>query len=100
MPPFLINLPDTAFVPPPPAKPGPQGLLGLGANYYQPHQNPNDASVFLKQAYLEFRRESVARSASQGRTFRVLRRPRIRAGGIRPAAQMAGQQPHSPAADR
>lgn len=56
MSPFFINLPDNAIVPPPPAKPGPQGLLGLGANYFQPHQNPNDASVFLKQAYLEFGR--------------------------------------------
>ena len=56
MSPFFINLPDNAIVPPPPAKTGPQGLLGLGANYYQPHGNPNDASVFLKQAYLEFGR--------------------------------------------
>ncbi len=59
MSPFLINLPDNAIVAPPPAKIGPQGLLGLGANYYQPHHNPNDASVFLKQAYLEFGRNIV-----------------------------------------
>src|SRR5438552_3711984 len=56
MSPFFINLPDNAIVPPPPAKIKAQGLLGLGANYYQPHQHPNDASVFLKQAYLEFGR--------------------------------------------
>ena len=59
MSPFFINLPDNAIVPPPPGKPGPQGLLGLGANYYQPHQNPHDASVFLKQAYLKFGRNIV-----------------------------------------
>ena len=28
--------------------------MGLGALYYQPQRNANDASVFLKQAYLEF----------------------------------------------
>ena len=59
MSPFLINLPDNAIVAPPPGKVGPQGLLGLGANYYQPHQNPNDASVFLKQSYLEFGRNLI-----------------------------------------
>ena len=59
MSPFFINLPDNAIVPPPPAKIGPQGLLGLGANYYEPHRNPNDASVFLKQVYLEFGRNLV-----------------------------------------
>lgn len=59
MSPFLINLPDNAIVAPPPGKLGPQGLLGLGASYYQPHQNPNDASVFLKQSYIEFGRNIV-----------------------------------------
>src|SRR5581483_9705119 len=48
MSPFFINLPNRAIAPPP------KGLLGLGANYYQPHGNVNDASVFLKQGYVEF----------------------------------------------
>jgi len=48
MSPYFINLPNAAIAPPP------KGLLGLGANYYQPHGNANDASVFLKQGYLEF----------------------------------------------
>ena len=48
MSPYFINLPDAAIAPPP------QGLLGLGANYYQVQGNANDASVFLKQGYLEF----------------------------------------------
>ena len=50
MSPFFINLPNAA------AAPSPQGLLGLGANYYQPHSNINDANVFLKQGYVEFGR--------------------------------------------
>jgi len=48
MSPYFINLPDAAIAPPP------QGLLGLGANYYQLQGNANDAGVFLKQGYLEF----------------------------------------------
>lgn len=48
MSPFFFNLPNNAIAPPP------QGALGLGGNYYQPHQNPNDASVFLKQGFVEF----------------------------------------------
>lgn len=50
MSPFFINLPDAAIAPPP------NGLLGLGANYFQTHGNVNDAGVFLKQGYLEFGR--------------------------------------------
>jgi Alginate export len=50
MSPFFINLPDAAIAPPP------QGLLGLGANYYQRYMHAEDASVFLKQGYLEFGR--------------------------------------------
>ena len=50
MSPFFINLPNGAICPPP------QGPLGLGANYYQPHENVNDVSVFLKQGYVEFGR--------------------------------------------
>ena len=47
MSPFFLNLPDSAIAP------SPQGPMGLGALYYQPHRKANDASVFLKQAYLE-----------------------------------------------
>jgi alginate export protein len=50
MSPFFINLPNSAIAPPP------KGLLGLGANYFQPHRNSNDAGAFLKQGYLEFGR--------------------------------------------
>ena len=50
MSPFFINLPNGAICP------LPQGPLGLGANYYQPHENVNDVSVFLKQGYVEFGR--------------------------------------------
>jgi hypothetical protein len=46
--PAFINLPSDAIAPPP------QGALGLGANYYQPHQASSDASVFLKQGFVEF----------------------------------------------
>ena len=48
MSPFFINLPNAAIAPPP------KGLLGLGANYFQSQASANDASVFLKQGYLEF----------------------------------------------
>ena len=51
MTPFIVNLPIAAIAPPP------RGLLGLGANYYQPHGHSNDASVFLKQGYIEFGRK-------------------------------------------
>jgi hypothetical protein len=53
MSPYFLNLPDNAIAP------APQGNLGLGANYYQPHGNPDDASVFLKQAFVEFRGKPV-----------------------------------------
>lgn len=62
-------MPDNAIVPPPLAKTKPHGLLGLGANYYQSHQNPNDASVFLKQAYLEFGRNLVPSLTIKGGRF-------------------------------
>ncbi len=46
--PALINLPGNALAPPP------QGALGLGANYYQPLGQSSDATLFLKQGYVEF----------------------------------------------
>lgn len=46
--PAFINLPSNALAPPP------QGALGLGANYYQPHQQSSDLSLFLKQGFVEF----------------------------------------------
>lgn len=63
MSPFFINLPDNAIAP------APQRLLGLGANYYQPRTNPNDASVFLKQGYLEFGRTMLAGLEVKGGRF-------------------------------
>lgn len=48
MSPYFVNLPDNAIAP------SPQGLLGVGANYYQAWNSANGASVFLKQGYLEF----------------------------------------------
>src|SRR5579885_1226582 len=48
MSPALLHLPDDA------AAPAPQGALGLGATYYQANSHRSSASVFLKQAYLEF----------------------------------------------
>jgi hypothetical protein len=48
MSPALLHLPDDALAPPP------QGALGLGANYFQPHGNSYDASVYLKQGFVEF----------------------------------------------
>ncbi|HTT74795.1 MAG TPA: alginate export family protein [Candidatus Binataceae bacterium] len=46
--PALLNLPSSAIAPPPP------GALGLGGNYYQPQQESSDASIFLKQGFVEF----------------------------------------------
>lgn len=46
--PAFINLPSNAIAPSPP------GLLGLGANYYQPHQNSSQVTLFLKQGFVEF----------------------------------------------
>lgn len=45
----LINLPGTAIAP------SPEGALGLGGVYYGQNNANNDASVFLKQAYLTLR---------------------------------------------
>lgn len=53
MSPYFVNLPSNAIAPPP------QGLLGVGANYYQSQRHANDASIFLKQGYLEFTRDFV-----------------------------------------
>ncbi len=61
--PYLVNLPDKAIAP------SPKGLLGLGANYYQPYGNANDASVFLKQGYLEFGRELLGGFELKGGRF-------------------------------
>jgi hypothetical protein len=49
MSPTLLNLPDDS------SAPAPAGALGLGANYYIVHKNRSDASVFLKQGYLQFK---------------------------------------------
>lgn len=46
--PLLLNLPTTAIAP------APQGQLGLGAAYFAANGN-QDASVFLKQAFVRFK---------------------------------------------
>ncbi len=66
MSPYLINLPDNATAPPP------QGLLGLGANYFDPNRSVNDASVFLKQGYLEFRDIGLEGLSFKGGRFEFL----------------------------
>lgn len=57
MSPVLLHLPDDARAP------APKGDLGLGATYFAPHRNPYDASVFLKQGFVEFG-EGMARGLS------------------------------------
>src|SRR6266542_3841161 len=45
----LFGLPDNAILPPP------QGALDLGAVYFANNRAQNDASVFLKQGYLNLK---------------------------------------------
>lgn len=47
--PMLWSLPEHAVAP------APQGLLGLGANYYQANGDDNAEGLFVKQAYLNFK---------------------------------------------
>jgi hypothetical protein len=54
--PSILGLPNDAVVA------APQGQLGLGANYYAANGNQtNNASIFLKQAYVDFRHLGPAR---------------------------------------
>jgi hypothetical protein len=61
--PALIDLPTTAIAP------APEGPLGLGAVYFQHNRARNDASVFLKQGYLTFKRLGVAGLTVKGGRF-------------------------------
>lgn len=63
MSPFLVNLPDNA------GAPAPQGILGLGGNYFQPNFASNSASVFLKQGYLEFGKQLIEGADFKGGRF-------------------------------
>lgn len=58
--PFVMGLPTTAIAP------APQGQLGLGANYYLAN-GKQDASVFLKQAYVTFKGFAKTNSLKIGR---------------------------------
>ena len=54
--PSILGLPNDAVVA------APQGQLGLGGNYYAANLNErNNASVFLKQAYVDFKHLGPAR---------------------------------------
>jgi len=54
--PSILGLPNGAVVA------APQGQLGLGANYYSANGNQaNNASIFLKQAYVDFKHLGPAR---------------------------------------
>jgi Alginate export len=54
--PSILGLPNDAVVA------APQGQLGLGANYYAANGNQaNNASIFLKQAYVDFKHLGPAR---------------------------------------
>jgi alginate export protein len=56
----LLGLPSNAIVPPP------QGQLGLGGTYYAANNNhSNNASAFVKQAFVQFK--SIARNLRIGR---------------------------------
>lgn len=58
--PFVMGLPTTAIAP------APQGQLGLGANYFAAN-GKQDASVFLKQAYVNFKGFGKVNSLKIGR---------------------------------
>ena len=58
--PFVMGLPTRAIAP------APQGQLGLGANYFAANGN-QDASVFLKQAYINFKGFGKANNLKIGR---------------------------------
>ena len=56
----------------------PQGQLGLGGNYYAANNNQiNNASVFLKQAYVDFKH--LGPTQVETGTLRVFRRHRSKA---------------------
>ncbi len=59
----LIDLPTTASLP------APQGNLGLGGNYYQQTRRRNDASVFLKQGALTWKKLGVTGLSLRGGRF-------------------------------
>jgi hypothetical protein len=46
--PFLLNLPNRAVVSPP------QGVLGLGGNYFAAERAENSVGIFVKQAFVRF----------------------------------------------
>jgi hypothetical protein len=59
----LVNLPDDSVAP------APQGALGLGAVYYATNRRRNDASIFLKQAYLVLKHVGVEGLLLKGGRF-------------------------------
>ena len=63
--PSVFNLPSDAIA----SGPGTagQGLLGLGANYFQSNQKTNDAGIFVKQAFVRFKRAPSGDALRLGR---------------------------------
>jgi len=61
--PILWSLPEHSIAP------APQGLLGLGANYYQANGDDNSEGIFLRQAYLNFKGLPDGRTVKIGRTI-------------------------------
>ncbi len=59
--PILASLPDDAIAP------APQGLLGLGANYYQANGDTDAQSIFVKQAFVNFKGLGAGRTVKLGR---------------------------------
>src|SRR5512145_365638 len=58
--PVLWNLPEDAIAP------APQGLLGLGANYYQANGEETAKGIFVKQAYANFKGLGDGRTVKLG----------------------------------
>lgn len=59
----LLNLPDDAVAP------APQGALGLGATYFLHNRRQDDTGVFLKQAFVVFKRLGVEGLSLKGGRF-------------------------------
>jgi hypothetical protein len=59
----LFGLPDDAILP------APQGQLGLGATYFANNRAQNDASVFLKQGYLNLKELGLKGLSVKGGRF-------------------------------
>ncbi len=59
--PILASLPQGAVAP------APQGLLGLGGNYYQANGDDHAEGIFVRQAYVNFKGLGYGRTVKLGR---------------------------------